>query len=91
MNKKNLLILTFASMTMITSTTIAQKKQPNQNPFFEKYNTPYNVPAFDKIKVAYFKPAFLEGIKQQEKEKNEKKILILKLLNIFLMPLSKSF
>jgi peptidyl-dipeptidase Dcp len=68
MNKKNLLILTFASMTMITSTTIAQKKQANQNPFFEKYNTPYNVPAFDKIKVEHFKPAFLEGIKQQEKE-----------------------
>ena len=68
MNKKNLLILTFASMTMITSTTVAQKKQTNQNPFFEKYNTPYNVPAFDKIKVAHFKPAFLEGIKQQEKE-----------------------
>ena len=55
-------------MTMITSTTVAQKKQTNQNPFFEKYNTPYNVPAFDKIKVEHFKPAFLEGIKQQEKE-----------------------
>lgn len=68
MNRKNLLILTFASMTMITSTTVAQKKQTNQNPFFEKYNTPYNVPAFDKIKVEHFKPAFLEGIKQQEKE-----------------------
>jgi peptidyl-dipeptidase Dcp len=40
----------------------------NANPFFEKYNTPYNVPAFDKIKVEHFKPAFLEGIKQQEKE-----------------------
>ena len=68
MNRKNLLILTFACMTMITSTTVAQKKQTNQNPFFEKYNTPYNVPAFDKIKVEHFKPAFLEGIKQQEKE-----------------------
>ncbi|RBA28616.1 peptidase M3 [Flavobacterium tibetense] len=68
MNKKNLLILTFASMTMITSTTVAQKKQTNLNPFFEKYNTPYNVPTFDKIKVEHFKPAFLEGIKQQEKE-----------------------
>ena len=68
MNRKNLLILTFASMTMITSTTVAQKKQANQNPFFEKYNTPYNVPIFDKIKVEHFKPAFLEGIKQQEKE-----------------------
>jgi peptidyl-dipeptidase Dcp len=55
-------------MTMITSTTVAQKKQTNQNPFFEKYNTPYNVPSFDKIKVEHFKPAFLEGIKQQEKE-----------------------
>lgn len=68
MNRKNLLILTFASMTMITSTTVAQKKQANQNPFFEKYNTPYNVPTFDKIKEEHFKPAFLEGIKQQEKE-----------------------
>ena len=68
MNRKNLLILTFASMTVITSTTVAQKKQANQNPFFEKYNTPYNVPIFDKIKVEHFKPAFLEGIKQQEKE-----------------------
>ncbi|WP_239987030.1 M3 family metallopeptidase [Flavobacterium tibetense] len=55
-------------MTMITSTTVAQKKQTNLNPFFEKYNTPYNVPTFDKIKVEHFKPAFLEGIKQQEKE-----------------------
>lgn len=68
MNRKNLLILTFASMTVITSTTVAQKKQANQNPFFEKYNTPYNVPIFNKIKVEHFKPAFLEGIKQQEKE-----------------------
>lgn len=68
MNKKKLLILTFASMTVITSTTVAQTKQTNQNPFFEKYNTLYNVPVFDKIKVEHFKPAFLEGIKQQEKE-----------------------
>ena len=67
MNNKKLLILTIASMTMITSSSVAQTKQ-SENPFFQKYATPFQVPAFDKIKVDHFKPAFLEGIKQQEKE-----------------------
>jgi peptidyl-dipeptidase Dcp len=68
MNKKSILILTLTGITMITCKTNEPATVMNANPFFEKYNTPYNVPAFDKIKVAHFKPAFLEGIKQQEKE-----------------------
>jgi hypothetical protein len=52
---------------MITSTTIAQKKQVNQNPFFEKYNTPYNVPAFDKIKeFSYLKYGKDRNIVEEE-------------------------
>lgn len=36
------------------------------NPLLKPYNTPYNVPPFDKIKIEHFIPAFKEGIKQQE-------------------------
>jgi peptidyl-dipeptidase Dcp len=38
------------------------------NPFFTKYNTPYEVPPFHLIKNEHFKPAILEGIKQQQAE-----------------------
>lgn len=50
----------------------AQEKKENttMNPFFQVYDTPYNVPPFDKIKNEHFKPAILEGIKKQEQEIN---------------------
>ncbi len=38
----------------------------DDNPFLKPYDTPYNVPPFDKIKVEHYLPAFKEGIKQQE-------------------------
>lgn len=41
------------------------------NPFFEKYDTPFGVPPFDKIKLEHFTPAFEEGIKQQMSEINK--------------------
>ena len=48
----------------------AQEKQENMitNPFLQSYDTPYNVPPFDKIKNEHFKPAILEGIKRHEAE-----------------------
>ena len=50
----------------------AQEKKENStmNPFFQVYDTPYNVPPFDKIKNEHFKPAILEGIKRHEEEIN---------------------
>jgi peptidyl-dipeptidase Dcp len=36
------------------------------NPLLTPYDTPYNVPPFEKIKIEHFIPAFEEGIKQQE-------------------------
>lgn len=50
----------------------AQEKKENttMNPFFKVYDTPYNVPPFDKIKNEHFKPAILEGIKKHEEEIN---------------------
>lgn len=67
MKCKSFLILltigTFLSMD-------AQEKNQPMNPFFQSYNTPFNVPAFDKIKNEHFKPAILEGIKKHEAEIN---------------------
>ena len=38
------------------------------NPFFEAYNTPFEVPPFDKIQNRHYLPAFEEGIKQHNAE-----------------------
>ncbi len=39
-----------------------------ENPLIAEWNTPFEVPPFDKIKNSDFKPALLEGIKDHEKE-----------------------
>ena len=38
------------------------------NPLLTEQNTPYGVPAFDKVKIEHYMPAFKEAIAQQEKE-----------------------
>lgn len=38
------------------------------NPFFTEYQTPFQVPPFDKIKLEHYLPAFKEGIKQHQAE-----------------------
>ncbi len=40
----------------------------SSNPFSSESKLPYQAPPFDKIKDADYKPAFEEGIKQQQKE-----------------------
>lgn len=40
----------------------------NDNPFFSDYGTYLEAPAFDKIKNEHYKPAFIEGMKQQKAE-----------------------
>jgi peptidyl-dipeptidase Dcp len=44
------------------------KKAAEDNPFFSAFNTPFQVPPFDKIKEKHYLPAFKEGIKRQKKE-----------------------
>lgn len=56
-------ILFFAALIM---TMMACNK--NENPFLTQQNTPFGVPAFDKIQLADYKPAFEEGIKQEKAE-----------------------
>jgi len=38
------------------------------NPFFEAYNTPFEVPPFDKIENSHYLPAFEEGMKRHNAE-----------------------
>ncbi len=43
-------------------------QQQETNPFFGEYNTPYDIPPFEKIEAKHYMPAFEEGIKQQTAE-----------------------
>jgi len=38
------------------------------NPFFEKYNTPHDVPPFDRIRMEDYEEAFLEGIRRDDEQ-----------------------
>ena len=41
-------------------------KQLDDNPLLSPYNTPFNVPPFDKIKVEHYIPAFKAAMEQQQ-------------------------
>ena len=57
--KKTVIILA-ASCMMYSCAT-----KTDNNPFFTEFQTEYGVPAFDKIKLEYYEPAFLKGIEEQ--------------------------
>jgi peptidyl-dipeptidase Dcp len=63
--KKTMMALT-GSLLLACGT--ADQESMSTNPFFEPYNTPFEVPPFDKIKNEHFAPAIREGIKQQQAE-----------------------
>ena len=46
-------------------TTEPTETRDMTNPFFSPYETPFGVPAFDKIKLEHYLPAFEEGMKEQ--------------------------
>ncbi len=67
--KKLFLIIMATGFILMTGT--AQTKSdsnPNSemNPFFSAYNTPFDVPPFEKIKNEHFIPAIKEGIIEQK-------------------------
>ena len=68
---------TIIMLCVLVGATIQQscKKKENtamtsgeENPLIAEWNTPFEVPPFDKIKNNHFKPAILEGIKDHENE-----------------------
>ncbi len=40
----------------------------NSNPLLEQPNTPYGVPAFDKVKLEHYLPAFEQAIAENKAE-----------------------
>jgi peptidyl-dipeptidase Dcp len=68
MKMKNILIILFAGLFIMSCNTNQKEMQTNSNPFYTAYGTPFEVPPFDKIENEHFLPAFKEGIKQQADE-----------------------
>lgn len=59
------LFFLMVSVTLIAGVTQAVRAETGEaNPFFQPYNTPYNVHPFDRIKPEHFVPAFEEGMKR---------------------------
>lgn len=46
----------------------APKADPDVNPFFTDYNTPFDAPPFDRIDNEHYLPAFQEAVKQHKAE-----------------------
>ena len=65
---KKTIIALAASGALLYACGTKEEKTENMNPFFEAYDTPFEVPPFDKIENEHFSPAILEGIKQQQAE-----------------------
>jgi len=62
--KKTLLIM-FLSVLAFTG---CKKKEKSNNPFFNEYDTPFEVPPFEQIKAAHYMPAYLKGMEEEQKE-----------------------
>jgi peptidyl-dipeptidase Dcp len=54
--------------TVIVLSCKRQASVDKSNPFFSDYNTPFNVPPFDKIKAKHYMPAFEKGISDARAE-----------------------
>lgn len=63
-------ILLAACAAALLSGCGSQGKQADAtgNPFLSEYTTPFQVPPFDQIKMEHYKPAFLKGMEEQQKE-----------------------
>ena len=61
---KNTFFLIFLLVFMMNSCTQTERV----NPFFEVWETPYELPPFDKITVDDYREAFLKGMEEQQSE-----------------------
>ena len=48
--------------------TCTNKSDNGSNPFYTDYETPFKTPPFSKIKLEYYMPAFMDGMKQEQDE-----------------------
>ena len=63
---KRLILIT--ALLFIVSCQHESKMDPNINPFFQEWNTPYEVPPFLDIKDEHYMPAYEQGMKENLEE-----------------------
>lgn len=63
--RKTLLIASCAVLCLLSA---CKEKKTMDNPFLAGWDTPYNIPDFEKIKVEHYMPAFEEGMKRHKAE-----------------------
>ena len=68
MKKRIFKAITLSIITLSACTNSNNQEKANDNPFFAEFDTPFQVPAFDKIKTEHYIPAFEEGMKRQLEE-----------------------
>ncbi len=55
-------------LVLFTFTAVAFCFSQDENPFFKKWETPFQTPPFESIKESHYLPAFKQGMKQQQDE-----------------------
>lgn len=53
---------------MVISCSTQQGNDTESNPLLEEFNTPFNVPPFEAIKLSHYEPAFKKAIEENQKE-----------------------
>ena len=66
--KKLLTISVSLTLMLLSCTNHTGQTEAESNPFFAEFDTPFNVPPFDKIRDEHYMPAFQRAIKEQEEE-----------------------
>jgi peptidyl-dipeptidase Dcp len=62
---KRTILMAAAAMLLLAG---CKDKKDMENPFFSAWNTPYEIPDFQRIKLEHYMPAFQEGILRHEQE-----------------------
>ena len=66
---KKILIFNLMVIVLFASCSTTEKRDLDKsNPFFSKFETPFQVPPFDKIKAEHYIPAYKEAMLQQNEE-----------------------
>lgn len=65
---RNLCLLVLATIVLTFSCKMDKKSDNQKNPLLMEYNTPFEVPPFDKIKDEHFLPAIKEAIVINQEE-----------------------
>ncbi len=64
---KKYLFIPLVLLVMMT-TQCKEKEKAAENPFFGNYDTPFNIPPFEKIKPDHYIPAMEKGMEEQNDE-----------------------